>query len=223
MIMKQNEMQRRLLSWWKNNPSNFPWRKSQDPYKILVSEILLHKTDSRKVENVYPLFINKFPTIHDLNNSEIKEIEYFIKNIGLLYRVKRMKKIAEQIVTKHNGKVPSKREELQELYGVGNYISNAVLCFAYNKRVSIVDTNIIRIYERVFGIKSLKSRPRNDKEIWNFAEKMLPEDNYKEFNYALLDFASEICKSKNPKCSVCIMDDICKFRKKRSTNENKIN
>ncbi|HDL01995.1 MAG TPA: hypothetical protein ENH23_07165 [candidate division Zixibacteria bacterium] len=143
----------------------------------------------------------------------MKEIDALLKDIGLFYRGRRLKKIAERIVNQFEGNVPDKKEDLMSLYGVGEYISNAVLCFAFKKRVPIVDTNVIRVYERVFNVKSQKSRPRTDKEVWKFAEKMLPEKDYVEYNYALLDFASEICRAKNPLCEICPLKNICKYKK----------
>lgn len=198
-----------LLNWWNPDQFDYPWRKTSDPYKILISELLLHKTDAKKVERIYPRFIRKFPAILDLHQANIEEIEKLIKDIGLFYRAQRIKKIAEQIIHKFNGNIPDGKEGLISLYGVGDYISNAVLCFAFKKRVPIVDTNVIRVYERVFNLKSSKSRPRTDKKIWDFAEKVLPSEKYVEYNYALLDFASKVCKAKNPLCSICKARIVC--------------
>jgi len=203
-----------LLEWWSPDQFDYQWRKTSDPYKILISELLLHKTDAKKVEQVYPKFIEKFPTILDLYRADIKEIEKLIKDIGLFYRAKRMKKIAEQIINQFNGNIPDSKKGLVSLYGVGDYISNAVLCFAFEKRVPIVDTNVIRVYERVFSLKSSKSRPRTDKKIWDFAEKILPLEKFVEYNYALLDFASSICKAKNPRCKMCPINKTCQWQDK---------
>ena len=200
-----------MLNWAKNNLKDYTWRAISDPYKILISEILLHKTDSKKVEKVYPKFIDKFPTIYHLYQAEPEEIDDLIKDIGLFYRGQRLKKIAEQIVNEFNGNIPTSKEDLMSLYGVGEYISNAVLCFAFKKGVPIVDTNVLRVYGRVFNVKSLKSRPHTDKKMWDFAEKMLPKENYVEYNYALLDFASDVCKVKRPLCQICPIRDICDY------------
>jgi len=210
---KRNEIQNKLLYWCKDKIKNYPWRRTEDPYKILVSEILLHKTDTKKVEKVYPRFIERFPTVYDLYHGDPEEIERLIKDIGLFYREQRLKKIAEQIVNQFGGNIPDKKEDLMSLYGVGEYISNAVLCFAFKKRVPIVDTNVIRVYERVFNTKSTKSRPHTDKEMWKFAEKILPEKDYVKYNYALLDFASDICKAKKPLCTTCPVEDICEYKR----------
>jgi len=216
MIMHKNgkkihKMQKIILHWAKNNFKKYPWRLVSDPYKILISELLLQKTDARKIEQVYPKFVGKFPTILDLCQADIEELKKLIKDIGLLYRAKRFKKIAEQIVDEFNGNVPNSKKELISLCGVGEYISNAVLCFAFEKRVPIVDTNVIRVYERVFNLKSSKSRPRTDQKIWSFAEEILPKKKYVEYNYAILDFASDICKIKNPACEICQVKKICRY------------
>ena len=211
--MKFVEFSNRLLIWHFHNMKKFGWRETKAPYKILISEILLHKTDSKKVEKLYPKFIDKFPTIYHLYQAEPEEIDDLIKEIGLFYRGQRLKKIAEQIVNQFKGNIPTSKEDLMSLYGVGEYISNAVLCFAFKKGVPIVDTNVIRVYERVFNVKSLKSRPHTDKKMWDFAEKMLPKENYVEYNYALLDFASEVCRAKNPLCEICPIKSICVYRK----------
>jgi A/G-specific adenine glycosylase len=217
--MKFVEFSNRLLIWHFHNKKKFGWRETKDPYKILISEILLHKTDSKKVEKLYPKFIEKFPTVYYLYQAESEEIDNLIKDIGLFYRGQRLKKIAEQIVNEFNGNISDNKEDLISLYGVGEYISNAVLCFAFKKRMPIVDTNVIRVYERVFNVKSLKSRPRTDKEMWDFAKKMLPKENYVEYNYALLDFASDICRAKKPLCEICPIKSMCVYRKEGVKNE----
>ena len=209
-----------ILKWHKKNRKNYEWRETCEAYNILISEIFLHKTDSKKVEKVYPKFIERFPTVYDLYKAEDGEINSIFKEIGLFYRGKRLKKIAEQIVSSFEGNIPNRKEDLISLYGVGDYISNAVLCFAFKKKVPIVDTNIIRIYDRVFGIKSSKSRPHTDKKIWDFAEKVLPENNYVEYNYSLLDFASEICKTKKPLCDICSVKDVCEYKKEKDKDDS---
>ena len=204
----------KMRHWIKENIFDYPWRKTESPYNILISEILLQKTDFKKVLAIYNDFIAEFPDAISIKNAEISNLNsYFIKN-GLIYKSNRLKQISSQVLGVYGGKIPDKKEELMSLYGVGDYISNAVLCFAFKKKVPLVDTNIIRIYGRIFGIKTLKTRPHTDKEIWNFAEEMLPEEDYVEYNYALLDFASDICRAKKPLCEKCPMEDICKHRKK---------
>lgn len=218
---KKKFFQEAILIWAKSNLRPFSWRNNLDPYCILISEVLLQKTDAAKVEKIYPKFIEKYPTVMHIHQAELKDIETIISKIGLFNKAKRFQKIAEQIIQKHEGKIPENKEEIMDLYGVGEYISNAILCFGFKRRVPIVDVNILRIYSRVFGVKSTKSRPHTDKMIWDFAESMLPEKSYIEYNYALLDFASITCKSKQPLCYKCPIREICKYRELKESNSHR--
>ncbi|MEL7663228.1 MAG: hypothetical protein AAGU10_03750 [Methanosarcina mazei] len=198
-----------LILWHKNNKRHFEWRSTKDPYKILVAEVMLQKTDASKVESVYSKFIKKYSDPYILANSDISEIEREIHLLGIHQRAERLIKMAETLVYKFNGKVPETKPELMELFGVGDYISNAVLCFAYNKDVPLLDTNIVRILSRVFSIKSEKTRPRTDKQMWETMESIIPSGKAKEFNLSLLDFSAKVCTAKNPKHEVCPLKYIC--------------
>jgi A/G-specific adenine glycosylase len=213
-IESRKKVCKKILHWYYNHGKTFPWRQHRTPYNVLIAELLLHKTDSKKVETVYPIFLLRFPGIYELSLANISEIKETIQNIGLFYRAERIAKLSKDVINNFKGEIPSTKKDLESLRGVGDYIANAVLCFAFKKRVPIVDTNVIRVYERVFGIKSKKTRPHTDDAIWAFAEKMLPEKSFKEYNYALLDFASEVCKAKNPKCENCLIKANCRFYSK---------
>lgn len=196
---KKDIFARKLIQWHKNNKRNFEWRSTEDPYKILVAEMMLQKTDASKVESVYSKFIKKYSDPYILANSDISEIEKEIYLLGIHQRAERLKRMAETLVNEFNGKVPETKQELVELFGVGDYISNAVLCFAYKKDVPLLDTNIVRILARVFSIKSEKTRPRTDKKMWETIESMIPQGKAKEFNLSLLDFSAKVCTAKKPK------------------------
>jgi len=203
-----------LLNWHKTHRRKFDWRETDDPYKVLIAEILLQKTDSQKAEKAYHRFIQKCPSIYHLHRMELDKVYDLIRNIGLFYRARRLKKIADQVISMFDGRVPDNKEDLMVLYGVGQYITNAVLCFAFKKRVPIVDTNVVRVYSRVFNIESSKPRPNTDKQLWAFSKELLPEKKFVEYNYALLDFASSICKAKNPRCQVCPVNNSCQWQDK---------
>jgi len=113
-----------------------------------------------------------------------------------------------------NYQIPSKFIELKTLKGIGDYNANAILCFGFNQRRALLDTNFIRLYKRLFNIKPKTKTPKTDKYLWGKSEELLPEKNFIQFNYAILDFANKICKNKNPKCEICILNDICYSLKK---------
>lgn len=198
-----------LLDWYRQNGRDYLWRSQTDPYKILVAEIMLQQTNADKVEPIYAGFIEKYPDVNSLVSSDLQDLKATLKPLGLEYRVVRLKKIAERLVAEHGGEVPSTKEVLLALPGIGLYVCNAVLCFAFSKRVALVDVNVIRLYRRVFDFRSHKSRPREDREVWAFATQMLPETNFKEYNLALLDFTAGICTLKRPNCTCCPITGIC--------------
>lgn len=201
---------RKLRQWFKKNGRTYPWRRTKDPYKILVSEFLLQQTNADLALTAYKQFIKDYPTPMSLAKADVRHLRKLIAPIGLSYRADRLKTIGKQIVSNFNGKVPHLRNELLKLHGVGLYMSNAVLCFAYDEAVPILDTNTIRIFDRVFGIVSSVTRPRTDRNLEKQMMKYLPVQNMRDFNYGLLDFGAQVCKKKKPLCSICPLKNICR-------------
>lgn len=202
-----------LSTWYKENARAFPWRYSSNPYFVLVSEILLQKTDVGKVIQPFELIISRYPTILELSLETPDKLAPLFQNIGLFYRAERLIGIAKQIAADFQAKVPDKKEELLTIKGVGDYIAGAILCFGYNIRAPIVDTNVVRIISRYFGFVSTNKRPRTDKNLWRFVEELLPQDNYVDFNYSLLDFSSAVCTFYKPLCATCSLQGSCNFVK----------
>lgn len=200
-----------ILNWFARNGRCLPWRNTNAPFKILVAEFLLQKTDVEKVKSVYKKFIYRWPSPQSLSKARISSISKIIQPLGLKYKASRLKSAAKVIVEKFGGKIPEVDDKLLELPGVGQYIASAVECFAFNKPKAVLDTNVIRIFNRVFGIKSEKSRPRDDPRLWSFAQTLVPANNAKEYNWGLIDYGALVCKSKEPLCAECILHNICVF------------
>ncbi len=213
---KKKEFVKNLLAWHAENRRTFGWRKTNNPFHILIAEIMLQKTDVKKVSEIYDKFIEKYPTPQTIASAELAELRKELALLGIHKRAERLKKASEKIVYEYGGEVPSEKEELLKLPGVGEYIANAVLCFAFGKDVPIVDTNVIRLLERIFGIKSSKARPRTDRQIWEFAAHFVPKGKCREYNQALLDFGASVCTSKNPQSDICPEKTICCFAKEKS-------
>lgn len=208
---KIKRFQKVIFNWYKQNKRYLPWRNTSDPYKILIAEFLLQKTDVEKVKAVYEQFINHWPTIQLLCEANIHAIAEVIQPLGLKYKATRLKSVASIIVDKFNGNIPQTTKMLLELPGVGRYIASTIECFAYNKPTAILDTNVIRILTRVLGVSSQKQRPRDDTHLWDLADELLPHKNIKDYNWALLDYGSLICRSRRPLCNVCTLQEICTF------------
>lgn len=209
---KKNLFVKLLLKWWSKNKRDFPWRSTRDPYSILVAEMLLGKTTAQQVKNIYPKFLAQYPNPRSLAMADKSELEELLKPLGMQHRrAELLKKLGLTIVEKYGGQIPSNPEDLLKLPGVGQYTANAILSLAYSKDVPLVDTNFIRVIQRVFGIKPQRSRARNDKKLWEFAQSLISKGNSKNFNLAILDFAAIVCRAKAPKCHVCPIRNICSY------------
>ena len=220
LLEKRKHIATNLLKWRKRNnlDSRYPWRNSSDPYKVLTAEILLKKTAREQVAKEWKAFIKNFPDFKSLNSARLAKLERILRPLGLEHtRATQLKKLAKYILKKHSGRIPKSKEDLLKLPGVGPYTANAVLCFAFHKDVSMLDTNIIRVLQRVFSLESSSTRTRTDKKMWEFAEGLPPKGKGKEFNYALLDFARNVCTPRKPKCSTCVMNRICNYYKQSMT------
>lgn len=173
--------------------------------------MMLQKTDAKKAISIYPLIIQHYPTPQDLSRADLRVLKKQIRLLGINDRARRMKQTAKTILRLYMGKVPQDRNQLRSLLGVGDYISNAVLCFAFKEDVPLLDANVIRVMERVFSITSSRSRPRNDKKLWEFAGLLVPQKRAVDYNRGILDFAALVCTARNPKCGICPNQRICDF------------
>ncbi|MEM3714960.1 MAG: hypothetical protein QXF82_08445 [Nitrososphaeria archaeon] len=202
----------KLLEWWGANRKDFPWRKTSDPYKILIAELLLRKTTAKQVEMLYEKFLSEYPNIKILSQASRKRLEELLRPLGMQHkRATLLKTVASEIVQEYLGRIPASREQLMKLSGVGLYVANAILCFAYGEDVPLVDTNVVRVFKRVFGLKSRRRRARDDSAFWNFVADALPRGKARNFNLAVIDLAHEVCTPKKPKCSACPLCAFCRY------------
>ena len=201
-------------SWYKCNGRYYPWRDDNvNAFGILVAELMLRKTQAAKVVNVWLGFMNVFRSPEDCLRSEEIQLLEIVSPLGLSrVRTRAIREICKIIVEVHGGKVPETVEVLLTLPHVGLYTANAVACFAYNKKVAIVDGNVIRVISRIFG-EIPKEDNRRVPGIWSIAEDILPLKHYKEHNYAILDFAALVCTARNPKCKRCSLKKRCNYYK----------
>lgn len=200
-----------LLKWYSLYGRNLPWRKTKDPYQILVAEKLLQQTAVRPgLINSYNAIINQYPNINSLANANIKTLSRDMQSLGLHYRSEELLILAQIIRSKHKSEVPRKFDQLMDLPGIGDYITRAILCFAYGKSIPVVDTNVARILFRVFGIKEKSpTNPARNNSLTQLAGTLVPEENVRNYNFALLDLGALICRSRNPICNECPVQEVC--------------
>ena len=206
---KDNTFVRVLLKWHESNKRVFPWRDEKlTPFQVLVAELMLQKTNAAQVEKFFSNFIEKYPDPLSVSNLKESFLSELLKPLGLYNRRARDLKKLVDIIIDENNKIQNNKKALLELPGVGEYIANAVLCFAFNQKVPIIDANIGRIMKRVYSFP-VKSAPSRDKDLTKRMDEILPEEKFKEFNYAMLDFAALTCLPRNPKCIKCPINDLC--------------
>ncbi len=219
--LRNREFAAKVIEWGRRGVSTFPWRQTEDPYKILVAEILLRKTTRGQVVRVFGPFVKTFPNVKSLSIARITDIRNLIRPLGLEnVRASSLARLAKCIVAKHCGKVPTSRDQLLQLPGVGPYIANAVMCMAYGKDESLVDTNAIRVIARVFSVRSRRSRIRDDPILWKIASDLLPRGRARDYNLSLLDLAASVCLPRRPKCFECPLLHLCDFGKRQTQLEN---
>lgn len=202
-----------LLIWEKENYKEFPWRTTDQQWKSLIAEILLQRTKANNVIPVYEAFFEHFSSPEKLAQASEEEIQSVIYPLGLRWRTPLLKKLGEQLV-QNQGELPRILEELLKLHGVGPYVAAAWLGFHGGKRSVIIDANVVRWICRLVD-QPMNGETRRKKWLIEFAGKMTPEKNWKEYNYAVLDFSMEIC-TKKPHCLQCPLGPaICLYRRKQ--------
>lgn len=219
-----------LRDWYRLNCRDLPWRHTHDPYKIWVSEVMLQQTQVERVKDYYARFLKRFPKVQDLARAKWEDvleswrdpvppgtpqvIAAQRRGLGYYRRARNMHKAAQTIVKDFGGKFPRTYEELKKLPGVGSYTAAAIASFAFGEKVPALDTNIFRVFGRVFGKIWENLKPG---EKFEFAGKYMGSSrgeqglSSRDFNYGLMDLGALVCNAKQPKCEECCFQKTCAF------------
>ncbi len=204
----KKRFQTRLLKWYREYGRDLPWRRTANPYRILVSEVMLQQTQVDRVIPKYHEFLEKYPTLSDLAAAEPEEVRKTWYPLGYNIRPYRLHSIACEAVERYGGNIPQKHDDLMSLKGIGRYTAGAVRSFAFNKDAPILDTNVMRVLHRIFVGEG---NPKNQKaKLWVLAEETLPKGKGYDFNQALMDFGAMVCTARKPYCLLCPMREFCK-------------
>lgn len=199
----------KLLRWWPSHQRHFPWRQTDDPYRIIVAEFMLHRTQATQVVPVYERFVEQYPDVLSLAHANLTNIGTLLYPLGLTSRCNTFVAAAQMLVERFAGMVPMETSDLMTLPGVSQYISAAVRCFAWNLPDAIVDTNTVRIVGRLFGIE-LKDSLRRNRRFVALIRGLADPERPRDYNYALLDLAAGICTKKTPPaCERCPLRHSC--------------
>jgi A/G-specific adenine glycosylase len=217
MMMKDTEkikniLSRRLLAWYRHNQRHLPWRKTSDPYRIWISEIMLQQTQVDTVIPYYHRFLKTFPSVSSLARAPLQDVLKAWENLGYYSRARNLHAAARVIVEKFGGKIPGNLDEIKTLPGIGGYTAGAILSIAYGQPLPAVDGNVRRILCRLFAIRKPVDHTREQKQLRKLAASLIPLKYPGDFNQALMDLGATICKAKNPDCSRCPIADLCQAR-----------
>ena len=204
-------LRRSVFRWYRRHQRELVWRTTRDPYAILVSEVMLQQTQVSRVQEKLPIFLRQFPTLRSLARAPKARVIRAWQGMGYNNRAVRLRDMARSVVSHHGGRLPSDIDHLQKLPGVGPYTAHAVACFAFGKRVPLVDVNIHRVLSRYFRRMSTTTSLRSEKEMWELATTILPRDAY-TWNQALMDLGATVCTAKRPRCTDCPLTSTCPSR-----------
>ena len=205
----RQRFRRRLLGWYARNARDLPWRHTQDPYHILVSEVMLQQTQVDRVLPKYKEWLKRFPSFEALAAVSVRQATRVWYPLGYNVRPRRLHAIARTVVKNHGGKLPSDTNTLLTFKGLGKYTVGAVQSFAFAQRAAIVDTNVARVLFRIFVEKGDLKSSKINKYLWELSEQLLPRKHVFDFNQALMDLGAIVCVARTPHCNRCPMRNIC--------------
>ena len=194
---------RALLRWYDHNRRDLPWRKTRDPYRIWLSEIMLQQTRVAAVLEHYRLFTERFPDIPTLADASESAVLAAWSGLGYYRRARMLRQCAQKIMAEHRGRFPQTSEGLQSLPGIGRYTAAAIASIAFAEPVAVVDGNVERVLQRLAG-RSLAS-----KDIWHRAQSLLSDSRPADFNQAMMELGAMVCTPRQPKCHTCPIRKWC--------------
>jgi A/G-specific adenine glycosylase len=198
-----------LLDWYPRHRRDLPWRHTQDPYAIWLSEIILQQTRVQQGLPYYERFLAAYPTVQDLAAAPEQEVLRLWQGLGYYSRARNMRLTAQQVVNDYGGRFPATYAELLKLRGIGPYTAAAIASFAFGERVAVLDGNVYRVLSRIFGITTDIAQPSARKEFQHLADQLISVENPADYNQAIMEFGAIQCTPANPDCLFCPVREQC--------------
>ena len=203
-------LRKKTIEWFQGHGRDLPWRNTSDRYAIWLSEVMLQQTQVATVIPYYHRFLERFPTVSDLAAADLDEVYQLWAGLGYYRRARQLHAAAKMVSELHHGKFPSEPKDVHALPGIGRYTGNAVLTFADDARLPIVEANTQRLYSRLIRWMSDGTTQESQKVLWDFATQVLPKGaGSGQLNQALMEIGSQLCLPKNPHCLLCPLKKLC--------------
>lgn len=205
-----------LETWYLNNQRDLPWRKSSNPYFVWLSEIILQQTRIQQGLDYYLTFIKHYPTVQDLANASEDMVLKDWQGLGYYSRARNLHFSAKYICDELNGVFPNTYKDLLKLKGVGDYTASAIASICFNEKAAVVDGNVYRVLARYFNIDTAINSSKGIKYFKALAQELIQNANPKDYNQAIMDFGSLVCKPQNPLCEECPLSNGCLAKAKNT-------
>ena len=206
----RRRFRRQLLAWYRTHGRDLPWRKTDDPYHILVSEMMLQQTQVDRVLPKYSEWLEKYPSLQALAAASESDVSATWRPLGYNIRPQRLHTIARESVERYGGRLPSDEATLLSFKGIGAYTAGAIRSFAFGQRAAILDTNVARVLFRIFVGRGDQKAHATRKHLWTMSEALVPRKHIFDFNQALMDLGALVCVARKPKCLICPMTKMCR-------------
>jgi A/G-specific adenine glycosylase len=210
-------LRRALLGWYGRNRRNLPWRRTKDPYRVWVSEVMLQQTTVRTVLPYYEAFLERFPTLQALAEEPEEEVLAAWSGLGYYHRARNLHRGAQHVAERHGGRFPRTLEAALAVPGVGLYTASAVLSIAYGLPLPVVDGNVRRVLARLLALRGPEYR--KDGPYYNRAEELLDRERPGDWNQALMELGATVCAPRDPACDACPLRSRCRARSLRVVDE----
>ena len=202
----------RLLAWYADHGRDLPWRRTRDPYRLWVAEVMLQQTQVATVIPYYERFLARFPMVEALAAASLDEVLKLWEGLGYYARARRLHAAARQVVGEFGGRLPETVDELLSLPGIGPYTAGAIASIAYGQDAPALDGNVRRVLSRVFAVEQDVMRGVGQRRLWQLAESLLPLGRAGDFNQALMDLGATVCTPRAPSCRLCPLTKNCQAR-----------
>lgn len=199
----------RLLSWYESHGRKLPWRETRDPYRIWISEIILQQTRIAQGGDYYLRFIARFPTIQSLAEADEEEVLKLWQGLGYYSRARNLHAAARQIMDHFKGSFPTDHANIRSLRGVGDYTAAAISSIVFHEPYAVVDGNVQRVIARLFAIETSLQRSVGKKRVAAIAQSLIARDDPGAYNQAIMDFGALVCTPRQPRCSECVLQELC--------------
>jgi A/G-specific adenine glycosylase len=207
---QKQRLRRRLLAWYADHARDLPWRRSREPYRVWVSEIMLQQTQVATVRDYFNRFIAAFPTVNELAAADEQKVLRLWEGLGYYRRARQLHAAAKRIVADHASHFPQSVDQLQSLPGIGRYTAGAIASIAFGLRAPILEANTTRLLTRLIAYRDDPLKATGQRLLWQTATDILPRANVAEFNQALMELGSLICTPLEPKCDQCPLTTVCR-------------